>query len=345
MQHTIVVTGGGTGGHLSIAKAIIDDLNQRNINTIFIGSNKGADKDWFYNYDKLFKKYFLNTRGVVNQHKLGKIVSLFRILMASFYCIGIFKKHKVTKVISVGGFSASPASIASIITRTHLYIHEQNSIMGKLNKLSSPFAKEVFSSYENNTIKIDYPINNELFNSRRIRTKLNTIIFLGGSQGSIAINKLALELAPILNSMKIKIIHQAGNKHADKMIKHYKDLNIDVDCFGFTHSLLQKLTKADVAVCRSGAGTVWELCALAIPAIYIPYPHAAQNHQYHNAYSIAKLGYGTILKEYGTILKEKEINTKRIINLFKEDLKYKSEGLKKLINPNGLTKMINIILN
>ncbi|MCK5294045.1 MAG: glycosyltransferase, partial [Arcobacteraceae bacterium] len=206
----IVVTGGGTGGHLSVAKSLIYELDNRGYKVIFIGSTKGADKAWFENEAKIYKSYFMNTKGVVNQGFIGKIKSLNMIFKAMLSCIKIFNKYKIQKVISVGGFSASPASFASIFTQSELYIHEQNSIMGKLNKITSKFAKEVFSSYDKNSTIKDYPINQTFFKYSRIRENIKTIIFLGGSQGAKAINNFALELAPLLKEKNIKIIHQTG---------------------------------------------------------------------------------------------------------------------------------------
>ena len=104
---SIVITGGGTGGHLSVAKSLIDEFYELGYDIIFIGSNKGADKSWFEYEKKLSKAYFFNTKGVVNQKIFGKIKSLFFIFIAMIRTIIILKKHNAFKVISVGGFSAA----------------------------------------------------------------------------------------------------------------------------------------------------------------------------------------------------------------------------------------------
>ena len=210
MSKTIVVTGGGTGGHLSVAKSFIEEFHKRGYKVIFIGSTKGADKQWFQDDPKLFKTYFMDTRGVVNQNLLGKFTSLYMIFKAVIKSIKIFKQNNVSKVISVGGFSAAPASFGAIISKKDFYIHEQNSVMGRLNKLTAKRAKEVFSSYSKNSKVEDYPINEKFFEHSRIRDDIKTIIFLGGSQGASAINNFALKVASKLNDMNINIIHQTG---------------------------------------------------------------------------------------------------------------------------------------
>lgn len=145
MIETVVVTGGGTGGHLKVADAFIDELFKRGINIIFIGSSNGQDKFWFENDIRIKEKYFLDTKGVVNKKGFGKIASLFNIFSKTIYCLNLYFKYKIKVVISVGGFSAAPATFASILKRDcNLYIHEQNSKMGKLNELTSKFATEVF---------------------------------------------------------------------------------------------------------------------------------------------------------------------------------------------------------
>jgi len=164
MKEIVVITGGGTGGHLKVADSFIEELYNRGDEIVFIGSSNGQDKDWFENDLRLKDKIFLDTRGVVNKSSLGKVLSLLNIFKKTLYCLTIFRKYKVKKVISVGGFSAAAATFASIISPfTKLYIHEQNSKMGKLNELTSKFAKNVFSSFHDFSPIKDYPESKEFF--------------------------------------------------------------------------------------------------------------------------------------------------------------------------------------
>lgn len=119
----IAITGGGTGGHLAIARALKDELNNRNIKPIYIGSQSGQDKSWFENDTGFEKTYFLNSSGVVNKKGIKKIAVLFEILKSAFYCKKLFKKHNIKAIFCVGGYSAAPASFASILSFLPLYIH------------------------------------------------------------------------------------------------------------------------------------------------------------------------------------------------------------------------------
>jgi UDP-N-acetylglucosamine--N-acetylmuramyl-(pentapeptide) pyrophosphoryl-undecaprenol N-acetylglucosamine transferase len=283
IDNYVIVTGGGTGGHLSVAKSLIDEFYDRGYKVIFIGSTKGADKKWFEDYEKLDTTHFFETQGVVNQNIFGKFKSGLLILKALLSSLRIIKKYKVKKVISVGGFSAAPASFASIIANTDFYIHEQNSVMGKLNRVTSKYATEIFSSYDKQSLIKDYPINQKFFEYSRIREDIKTIIFLGGSQGATAINDFALKIAPILKEKNINIIHQSGKNDYERVKKAYEQMQIEVELFDFSTEILNYMDKADFAISRSGASTLWELCALGMPALYVPYPYAAADHQYHNA--------------------------------------------------------------
>ena len=149
MNETVIVTGGGTGGHLKVADAFIEEFHKRGINVIFIGSSNGQDKAWFENDKRLKKAIFLDTRGVVNKNSFGKVTSLLNIFSKTIYCLNLYSKYNIKMVISVGGFSAAAATFASILKfGCKLYIHEQNSKMGKLNEITSKCATDVFSSFD-----------------------------------------------------------------------------------------------------------------------------------------------------------------------------------------------------
>ena len=336
----VVVTGGGTGGHLSVARSLIDELYDRGYKVIFVGSTKGADKSWFEHYEKIERTYFLDTKGVVNQNIIGKFASLFAIVKFAFFCKKIFKEYGVKKVISVGGFSAASASFGAIISGTELYIHEQNSVMGNLNKVTSKYAKEVFSSYDLNSSIKDYPINHKFFDAARIRQEIKTVIFLGGSQGATAINNFAMKIALKLKEQNISIIHQTGKNDLQKCQEFYHANNIDAVVFDFDKEILEHMTKADFAVSRSGASSLWELCALGIPTLFIPYPHASSNHQYFNAKFLQdeKL---CILK----MQNELDNGDKIIEEMLNTNLEEISSKLIKMIKKDGVKQIIDKILS
>ncbi|MBP9566708.1 MAG: undecaprenyldiphospho-muramoylpentapeptide beta-N-acetylglucosaminyltransferase [Sulfurospirillum sp.] len=334
----IAITGGGTGGHLVIAKAIKEELNRRGIKPIYIGSTSGQDKAWFENDTGFEQTYFLESQGVVNKKGMQKLLSVSSIVRSAFTCKKLFKKHNIKAIFSVGGYSAAPASFGALIYGLPLYIHEQNAIQGKLNSLLRPFAKAFFSSYDTTAILTSYPVNHAFFKIKKERNSLKTIIFLGGSQGASFINQLALKMARILHENHIAIIHQTGHKEFEAIEKFYKKENIPADVFAFSNQMPQKLEQADFAISRSGASTLWELCAASIPALFIPYPHAAANHQYFNAKNLAEKGLALIVPQENLDVEEivKQISTLNLSKISRE--------LAHLIHPDGAQKIVDHIL-
>lgn len=331
---SIVMTGGGTGGHLAIIKAVKEHLKDEEL--VYIGSTKGQDKQWFENDDDFAYKYFFETRGVVNQGALGKVKSLFMMFKATMKAIRLLRKHKAKVVFSVGGFSAAATAFAAKILRIPLVIHEQNAALGSLNKLLKSHATAFISSYlEESPIKA-YPIKQIFFENARKRDKVHTIIFLGGSQGAKAINTLALQIAPKLKEKGIKIIHQAGQNNIDEVQKAYDELGIEAEVFGFTDKLADYMNEADFSIARSGASTLWELSATAVPTLYIPYPYAASDHQFHNAQFLVE-------KDLAWIMRENEIDTEKVLALLDEDLADKSRGLMEIVEKNGSEKIARLL--
>lgn len=385
----LLITGGGTGGHLAIAQALGEELAKRKgqngglVEVVYVGSISGQDKQWFeidsplgdsflqspncaslrcmydtpHSHSEEIAKsntanarissknaksdgadtkaldshkksifsatYFLPTSGVVDKRGIAKILSLLHHLKSIKTIRSIFAKHDVKAVISVGGFSAAPASIGAIVFGKPLFIHEQNAIKGRLNALLSPFAKRVFSSFGKN--RVPYPIKSQAREKARVRTEIKTIAFIGGSQGARTINHLAISLAPTLLSLGFRIIHQCGQNELESTKAKYAEIGIGtctqkeadnnadnkkLELFGFSTDILSHLESADICIGRAGASSVWENAALGLPMIYVPYPYAASNHQVHNAEFFASKGLGLVLVESKNNTSQKDAQEK-----------------------------------
>ncbi|MEA1893406.1 MAG: undecaprenyldiphospho-muramoylpentapeptide beta-N-acetylglucosaminyltransferase [Campylobacterota bacterium] len=329
----LCITGGGTGGHLMIAEALGESAVGQGNEVIFIGSTHGQDKKYFASRSPFSHVYFLETTGVVNQKGIAKIKALWRIFCAFLESRKILKKHKIKAIYSVGGFSAAPASFASISKLIPLFIHEQNAINGRLNALLKPFAKSFISAYDKKSPIQGYPVQEIFYKSARVRRTLKTIIFLGGSHGAKAINDLALHVATRLKHKGIEIIHQAGESDYERVKEAYDSLDVKVELYSFTKDLASLIQKSDLAVSRAGASTLWELTTNGCPAFYIPYPYAAGDHQYFNARFIVENNLGWCERE-GEDLSDK------LISILEEPLEQKSENLIKYSARNVADEMI-----
>jgi len=331
---SIVMTGGGTGGHLAIVKAVKEQLKGEEF--VYIGSTIGQDRAWFEEDKDFTATYFLETRGVVNQKGVGKLKSLWMMLLAVIKARRLLKKHHATVVFSVGGFSSAATAFAAKSAGIPLVIHEQNAALGSLNKLLRPYAVAFLSSYLEESPIQEYPVKEIFFEKARLRKRVKTVIFLGGSQGAKAINTLALELAPKLKEKGIKIIHQAGEKNVDAVRQVYEKEGIDAEVFGFTTGLAEYMSEADFAIARAGASTLWELSAMALPTLFIPYPYAASDHQYYNAQFLVEKGLAWVMREDA-------LNAEKVLALLDEDLEAKSRGLMETIQRGGSKKIAELL--
>ncbi len=329
----LCITGGGTGGHLMIAEALAEAAVADGHEAIFIGSTSGQDRKYFEANSTFSHVYFLQTTGVVNQRGLGKLKALWLVLRAFFASRAILKKHNIQATYSVGGFSAAPASFASLSRLIPLFIHEQNAVYGKLNSILKPFAKRFISAYDEASPIKGYPVKDVFFKNARLRDEIKCVIFLGGSQGAKAINDLALSVASELQKRGIKIIHQAGERDYERVRSAYEELGVEAELYGFTKEMPSLMERADLAVSRSGASTLWELCANALPAFFIPFPHAASDHQYYNAKFIVDNNLGWCQREGEDLIAT-------LLTILEQNLALKSKALMEYSSKDVAKKMI-----
>ncbi|QOY52365.1 undecaprenyldiphospho-muramoylpentapeptide beta-N-acetylglucosaminyltransferase [Candidatus Sulfurimonas baltica] len=333
----LCITGGGTGGHLMIAQALVEAAVKDGHEVVFIGSKRGQDRKYFEHHSSFSHVYFLDTSGVVNKKGLEKIKALFKIFLAFFKSRKLLKQHNIVATYSVGGFSAAPASFASLSKFIPLFIHEQNAVEGRLNSLLKPFAKRFISAYDNNSPISGYPIKDEFFKHARVRESLRSIIFLGGSNGAKAINDLALSVAKHLKKLNIKIIHQAGEADYERVKNKYESLHVEVELYAFTKEMDKLISSADLAVSRAGASTLWELTANGCPALFVPYPYAAGDHQYHNAQFIVE-------NNLGWCERESEDLRVKLLSILDEELESKSKALLEYSSKDVASKMIKDVV-
>ncbi|ABB45081.1 UDP-N-acetylglucosamine--N-acetylmuramyl-(pentapeptide) pyrophosphoryl-undecaprenol N-acetylglucosamine transferase [Sulfurimonas denitrificans DSM 1251] len=333
----LCITGGGTGGHLMIAEALVEACANDGHEAIFIGSTSGQDRKYFEQNSKFSHVYFLQTTGVVNQRGLGKLKALWLVLRAFFASRAILKKHNIQATYSVGGFSAAAASFASLSRLIPLFIHEQNAVYGKLNSILKPFATRFISAYDEASPIKGYPVKDIFFKNARLRDEIKCVIFLGGSQGAKAINDLALSVALELEARGVKIIHQAGERDYERVKSAYEELGVKAELCGFTKEMPSLMARADLAVSRSGASTLWELCANALPSFFIPFPHAASDHQYHNAKFIVD-------NELGWCQREEEDLRATLLSILPQNLADKSKALMEYSSRDVAKKMITDVV-
>ncbi len=324
-RKNILITGGGTGGHLYPAIAVIEYI-QKNYPAAaitFIGSEKGSGKKLIPGMGIEF--YTVRARGLAGSS--GAISKIINYILFLIYLIpgflssfNILRKKRVDIVLGMGGYICSPVVLAAIIRRIPFALHEQNYIPGRLNKLFSGRAKYFFTSFKDtkkflkkgNIVFSGNPVRKSIKDLSRILPdhkkwglvdKRFTIIAFGGSLGAKKINDAIMGLCRIFkNNNKIQILLISGTRFYDiiknEMEKSQNSSNgIIFRVLPYIDEIGQIYRIADLVIARAGASTIFETAAAGIPSILIPYPFAIDDHQFYNARYLAEQGKSMIIED------------------------------------------------
>lgn len=286
----VILSAGGTGGHLFPAQAVADKLEGK-CEILFVGGGLATCK--FFNQ----KKYpFIEIQTATFNFK-RPWKGLFRIARGVFQSFKILAKFKPDLVVGFGSFFTFPILVAAKLRRIPILLHEQNSLPGKVNRIFARYAKltaitfpETAALLKGTTIRVAYPLRWVASKLERqmalqyfaLENNLRTFLVFGGSQGGAGLNRLFLEVASMLPK-DVQIIHFTGNTETkEKALKHYRELGIRACVKEFETRMDLAWNMADLAFARAGASTIAELIEWEVPAIVIPFPYAADQHQIKN---------------------------------------------------------------
>jgi len=307
----IIFAGGGTGGHLFAAQSIAEELVLRDKNTsiIFVGAARGIEVELVPKMG--YPVYFLNVFPLKGLGVFGKLMSSLKILPAFLESLKICFKERPSIVVGVGGYASGPflaaAKVSSFFLHFKLGILEQNAIPGITNRLLGKFSDFIFLSFPetkkyfnpHKCIWVGNPIRSEILKSsfaslKNKESHIKTLFIFGGSQGAVGLNRLVLAILDKNTSLKerclngkIAIIHQTGRLDYETVKKNYDEIGLsglkNIEIFPFIEDMVSCYQKANLVICRAGASTISELEILGMPAIFVPLPTAADNHQAKNA--------------------------------------------------------------
>jgi UDP-N-acetylglucosamine--N-acetylmuramyl-(pentapeptide) pyrophosphoryl-undecaprenol N-acetylglucosamine transferase len=299
----VLIATGGTGGHIYPAITIGRFLKENNINVIFSGRKNSMEEKLIsaYGFEMVFTKGE-KFKGVNIFHKLLVIFKLVRHIFSS---VSILKKHKINYLLGTGGFMSVPMVIAAYFLKIRSGICEQNAYMGFGNRVLSFFVNDIFLSF-NKTLKVPFKykavvtgnfIRKEFEN---ISSETKGILIFGGSQGAKQINKLFVAVLDKLKNIEnLKIYHITGENNFNEIEKIYKknSNSFQYEIFPYYEKIWELFSKVELIISRAGATSIAEIYYNAKKAVLIPYPYAADNHQWYNAVEFAKSGKGVILKQ------------------------------------------------
>ena len=290
----LIVAGGGTGGHLFPGIAVANGMRERVSGTrvLFIGTSRLLDQQALAGLG--FELAALECGGVKGLGVMTRLRNLVQMPKAVLEARSMLKTFKPDLVFGVGGYVTGPVLLAARSLGVPIAIHEQNSVPGMANRLAGHLADRVFISLPckpefspKKTIQTGNPVRGEILSaSGGVREKKNppTLLVLGGSQGAHRVNLLMLEAMEILagQQVQVNLIHQTGSADEAMVREGYARIGARAEVSAFIRDMAQVYGRADLAVSRAGATTLAELAVMGVPALLIPYPYAADDHQTTN---------------------------------------------------------------
>ncbi len=308
-----MIAAGGTGGHLypgiAIAREILDEAGNE---VLFVGTEQGLEA-------QVLPKEGLPVRfvpvGRLKGMDVGSVFKTFITLPRSLIrSIGLLRLERPHAVVGVGGYASGPVALAAWLLRVPLVIVEPNSYAGLANRLAGKFAAKIFVCFPGRDSQGFFPEKKKVLTGPLVRKGITagdrdqalkafglesgrfTLFVMGGSGGAHAINMAMKDAAPELRSVEnLQVLHQTGEKDASEVKDGYRKAGVNAVVLPYIHDMAGAYAAADLVVSRSGATTVAELAVCGKRAVLIPYPFAADNHQEHNARSLAERGGGEVI--------------------------------------------------
>ncbi len=300
----LIITGGGTGGHLFPALAVAEGIRKRDPDSeiMFIGAGRRIDDQVLA--EKGFARKVISFSGIKGLGMSGFLHAASRLLPAIAQSFFLIRRFRPDLVFGVGGYVTGPVLAAAKLLRIPICIHEQNSVPGLANRMAGRLADRICISLpchpsfaKEKTILTGNPVRREIldaaFKKKTGHGDQTTILVLGGSQGARRVNELVLAAMKILQAEgnTLRIIHQTGTTDEETIRKGYEQSGMEADVASFFSDMADVYGRADLVVSRAGATTLAELAVVGLPALLIPYPFAADDHQTTNAeYYVAGAG-------------------------------------------------------
>jgi UDP-N-acetylglucosamine--N-acetylmuramyl-(pentapeptide) pyrophosphoryl-undecaprenol N-acetylglucosamine transferase len=304
----VLIAGGGTGGHLFPGVAIAEEIRARDptAEVTFVGTRRGIEARVLPELG--WPLELIEVSGLKTVGALGAVRGLFRLPRAWLQARRLLAKHRPDAVIGVGGYASGPVVLAARVRGIATAICEQNSIPGLTNKLLGRIVRAVFLSFDESRrffkpAKIQMtgnPVRRDLVQKLLGQAPAHDgvhVLVCGGSQGAVAVNELASHALIALADPRVTITHQTGEKDLEATRARYDAAGTRAEVHAFIKDMASAYQRADLIIGRAGATTVAELAIAGKPAVFIPYPFAADNHQELNAREMAAKGAALMFRQ------------------------------------------------
>ncbi|HEU4416660.1 MAG TPA: undecaprenyldiphospho-muramoylpentapeptide beta-N-acetylglucosaminyltransferase [Candidatus Angelobacter sp.] len=294
----VLIAGGGTGGHVIPALAIARELKSLyGAEVMFVGTARGMENRLVPQAG--FGLMRVKVGALKNVSAITRMRTLFDLPRAVVDARKIIKVFAPDVVVGVGGYASGPAMAAAVLMRIPTLAFEPNYVPGFANKIvghrvsAAAVHFEQTQKYFNNPQVVGVPVRSEFFKvPAAVPNRPPTLLIFGGSQGAQAINQAMTAAAPeVLRQIPaLRIIHQTGERDYNDVLAAYAKSGIQAEVSAFIDDMPAAFAQADLLLCRSGASTVAEITAAGKPAIFVPFPRAADDHQRRNAEAIVQGG-------------------------------------------------------
>jgi UDP-N-acetylglucosamine--N-acetylmuramyl-(pentapeptide) pyrophosphoryl-undecaprenol N-acetylglucosamine transferase len=311
----LIVTGGGTGGHVFPALEIARLAMAKGAEVLYFGSYRGQEMAVCEKEGILFRAF--RSEPFYGLKSIRGLKSGWNLFWAGQRAKAALKHVDPDAVFSTGGYSSAPVVTAARSIGIPYIVMEQNSVPGRVNKMVGPEAHAVATVFHATTpyfedsrvVRTGMPIRAELraaANQKKTGGKPQVLV-MGGSQGAAALNDAVIDVAKVLGK-KVRWVHLTGKEHFEKVAAQANTelayLEYEVKAFMDGPELAEAMAQTTVAVCRCGAGTLSELAAFRIPGVLVPYPAAHANHQFHNAKEFEEMGAAKLIPQESLNSKE-----------------------------------------
>lgn len=313
---TILVMAGGTGGHIFPGVAVADALVKKGWKVHWLGTAERMEADIVPKQG--YPISFINIAGIRNKGWQTWLKTPFKVLQSVVQSIRVLREVQPDVVLGMGGYASAPGGVAAWLLRIPLVLHEQNAVAGMSNRFLSHFATKTLSAFPGAFSErvtpnvVGNPLRSDIIAIENVVPEQpatsKKVLVVGGSLGAKILNDVVPQAMKQIKVQSIDVWHQTGGGNEQAVLTSYQDFGLPeekVKVTEFIDDMASAYQWADVVICRAGALTVSELAMAAKPAIFVPLPHAVDDHQTKNAMYLVDCGAAKLIaqKEFnGTTL-------------------------------------------
>lgn len=300
----VLIAAGGTGGHIYPGIAIAEEIRRQHpeARIAFAGTERGLEAKILPSLG--WPLVLMSSTSIKDRKGMARFVAWAQLPFSTLRALRIIRRVRPRLLVNIGGYAAGPMAIAAWLMRVPSVIVEPNAIAGFTNRSIGRFAARAFVAFEEarryfpteRVVVSGNPVRAEVLAARRegdTPPAKATFFVFGGSQGARRLNQAMIGALPMMADVreKFRVIHQTGMSDDAKAIEQaYRNAGVEAKVFAFHDKIWECYREADVVLARAGATTVAELAALGLPAILVPYPYAADDHQRANARGMTRTG-------------------------------------------------------